>query len=163
MANPAGFYSLDGQDMWTTYGVFIEKGSDEFLVPPERKEGITHDWFDQNGIDIDVSSPAFKQRDFTIQCALIADNEADFWAKYEAFMSKLMSPGTRTLFIKEFERDFSVIYMKCNNFTRFTRLKTVNKIAAKFTISLMEPALLEILTDESGNVLTDENGNILTP
>jgi hypothetical protein len=159
----AGYYFLDGQDMWTTYGVFIEKGSDEFLLFPERKDSLKYDWMDQNGIDLDVSNPVYKEREMTLQCAIIANNQDDFWDKYQSFMDKLMSPGLRTLTIKEFEKDYAVVYLKCNSFTRFTRLKTANKIAAKFTITFMEPAISEILTDEFGVPLTDDDGNILTP
>jgi len=153
------YFKIDGLDFWDEYGVFVEGGTDDFLVFPERKESIIHDWNDEDGIDIDTSTPYFKEREFTLKCALIADNEADFWAKYEAFINKWMEPGARQLEVVELSKEFFVIYQKCTQFTRFTRLKTANRIACKFTIQIMEPQPLSVLTDEFGEVITDEFDN----
>ena len=169
MANPANFYIMDAKDLWTEYGVFIEKGTDDFLQIPERKESISHEWMDEHGIEVDSTTPFFKDREITLQCAIVAASENDFWTKYDAFVAALMAPGARLLNVVELSRSFNVLYKKCSSFTWFTRLKTVSRIAAKFTLVLWEPNpglipadLTYALTDENGNVLTDENGITLT-
>jgi hypothetical protein len=157
----SGKYAMDTLDLWTTYGVFLEDGTTEFLRFPERKESITNDWPDQMGIDIDLSTPTYKEREITIQCALIADNEADWWTKYNAFRVALMGSGKRMFYIAELSRSYQVIYVKCSSFTKFTRIKTSGKVAAKFTLQLLEPEPRAILTNASGVPLTDGSGNYL--
>lgn len=161
MANPSGYYIMDGLDLWETYGVFIEKGTDDFLVLPERKEPITYDWPDLSGLSYDTANPVFKERQVELNCALVAGSESDFWNKYNAFKAALMAPGTRSLTVTELSQTFDVVYLKCTSFTRFTRLKTVSKVAAKFRLVLMIPDSPEVLTDEFDVPLTDEDGNIL--
>jgi hypothetical protein len=156
-----GLYLMDSLDMWTTYGVFVEKGHDQFLMLPERKESITYSWPDQDGIDIDTATPRFKEREVTLNCSIIANNEADFWSKYDALKVALTAPGTRNLYVNELGKDFDVIYMKCPSFTKYTRLKTVSKIAAKFQIVFIIPDTPQPLTDEFDEPLTDDDDNIL--
>jgi hypothetical protein len=161
MANPHGYYELDGLDLWDNYGVFIEKGTDDFLILPERKESIQYDWPDLSGLSIDTATPAFKERQVELSCAIVANDESDFWTKYDAFRDALMAPGTRSLYVIELEKTFDVVYMKCTSFNRFTRLKTVSKVAAKFRIVFLIPDSPEPLLDEFDVPLTDEDDNTL--
>lgn len=154
MASPANMYIMDGQDLWTAYGVFVEQGSNSFLKFPERKESISNNWPDQQGLDIDTATPFFRERNIVLNCGIIADSENDFWTKYHGFLNHLMQPGLRVLSVIELGRAYRVIYQKCSDFSRFTRIKTVNKIAAKFVLELLEPQPLSILTDSAGVPLT---------
>lgn len=159
--NPTGLYIMDSIDLWTEYGVFVEKAHDQFLMLPERKESITYSWPDQDGIEIDTTTPRFKEREITMNCAIVANGEADFWTKYDAFKAALTAPGTRNMYVNELSKDFDMIYMKCTAFTKYTRLKTSGKVAAKFAIVFIIPDTPQPLTDEFNVPLTDDDENQL--
>ncbi len=64
MADPSNRYYIDGIDLWTTFRIGVEKGSDDFLKIPQRKESTTHDWQDEDGIDIDLTRNFYKHEHF---------------------------------------------------------------------------------------------------
>jgi hypothetical protein len=145
---------MDGIDLWTSYGILIEKGSDTFLNIPERKTGIVNDWPDQSGLDLDLETPYFKERTIILSCGLIAVNENDFWNKYNLFITNLMKPGFRMFYVERFSRSFRLVYKKCSDFTTFTKFKSNGKIAAKFILEMVEPDPKSILTDANCNPIT---------
>lgn len=153
-------YYIDGLSLYNYFGVGVEDGSNDLLKPPDRKDSISHDWTDENGIDIDLSRVFLQSREATFQMFILADNEADFWNKYNAFVSYLQKPGTRRLTISEFNKDFYVFYKSCKTFARFTRIKEVNKVACKFTLVLVEkdPSASEaptfLITEDSRFIIT---------
>lgn len=143
MAYPTGQYYIDGADLWLVYGVTIRSGSDDLMKFPERKDSISHDWEDENGIDIDLSRVFLQSREATFQCNIIANSEVDFWQKYNSFLAMLVQPNLRRLEISELSASYFVYYKQCPSFTRFTRIKSgqySGKIAAQFTITLVEQA-----------------------
>lgn len=155
-----GKYYIDGKDLWTTFGIFVESGSDTFLQFPKRKESITHDWLDSNGLDVDTSRVFFEARTPELKFSIIAANEADFWNFYTGWLAEWAKPGTRRITISEFEKDFYVIYQECSSFTRFTRIKDGYDrfVACKFTIRLMEP---DPNINKSQVFLVDEAGRYI--
>lgn len=157
----SGKYQFDGKDLWVAYSVFVESGSDDFLKYAAKKESITHDWMDSNGIDVDTSRVFVGPRDITLRCAIIVATEAEFWQKYTGFIADLTQPGSRRITVVEFgSRSFYCIYKDCGSFDRFTRLRdgTTTKIACKFSLTLTEtnPNLPNdniFIVDEEGRFL----------
>lgn len=131
-------YYIDGYSLYATFGVVVTTGSSDLLQFAERKESTTHDWLDENGIDVDLSRVFLKSREATFQMWIIADSEADFWNKYNGFLSFLTKPGLRRLTITEHSKEYYVYYKKSAVFQRFTRIKDVDKIACKFSLTLIE-------------------------
>lgn len=160
MSYPIGQYFIDGIDLFLVYGVFAEdrQGSDALLQLPKRKEAISHDWGDENGIDTDLSRVFFESRDTTFNFVIAAANEADFWTKYNGFIGLMAQPGLRRMEITEFGRSFYLFYKECTDFKRKTRIKEVNKIAAKFSVTFTEqnPQM-----DASNVYLVDEADHFL--
>lgn len=152
---------MDGKDLWVAYNVFIESGSDDFLKYPAKKDSITHDWGDSNGIDVDLTRVFVGPRDINLRCAIIVDSTDEFWAKYNGFIADLTQPGTRRIQVAEYEgQSYLVHYKTCNSFDRFTRVKSgeTTKIACKFTLTLVQPE-----PKIEGDVfITDEDGRFLT-
>ncbi|GAO43800.1 hypothetical protein [Flavihumibacter petaseus] len=135
----SGWYRIDGRDLWTVYSMFVESGSDGFLKYAAKKESITHDWRDEDGLDVDLSQIFLKDRDITLNVAILAESESRFWEVYEAFLAHMMQPGQRRIEVTEFgDRSFNVFYKECNNFKRFTRIKDSNLIGCKFSIVFTE-------------------------
>ncbi len=139
---PAGQYFLDGMDIWTIFGVLVESGSADFLKYPSKKDSITRNWSDAHGIDVDLSLMFFNERRISLRCAILADDENDFWLKHEALIVQLMQPGIHRMEVAEFGlRSYYVFYNETSQYDRFTRVRDdANRIrvAMKFTLNLIE-------------------------
>lgn len=131
-------YYIDSMDLWVHFKVGVESGSDDFLKMPKRKESITRNWQDENGIEVDTSRPFFEAKEIELKCHIIADNEQDFWENYYRFLNILKKPGYRRISVIELQRNFYVIYKDCTVYKRFTRLLSINKVACKFVLKLQE-------------------------
>lgn len=155
----SGYYSIDGKDIYMVYKMFIESGSDSFLKYPGKKESITHDWRDADGLDVDLSRVFFNARDIVLNAAIIVNNEQEFFEAYEGFIAHMKQPGLRRIEVTRFGgRSFYCYYKECNNFSSFTRFQSVEKIACKFTIVFTEsnPSL-----NNSNVYIVDEQGRYL--
>jgi hypothetical protein len=138
MSPAAQRFYIDGYDLYIYFGIGVESGSSDLLKFPDRKDSVTHDWIDENGIDIDLSRVFLASREATLNMWLLADDENDFWTKYNLFLSYLTKPGLRRLTISEFNRDYDVFYKKMVTLSRLTRIKDVNKVALKFSVTFIE-------------------------
>lgn len=58
-------YFLDGYSLFQYFGVGVQSGSSDLLKFPDRKDSTTHDWQDENGIDIDLSRVFMASREAT--------------------------------------------------------------------------------------------------
>ncbi len=94
MINLSGYYFIDGVDVWANYALVIQKGSADFLRYPAKKESITHDWPDRNGLDVDLSKIYFKEKTGTLECMIITYTEAEFWLKHNLFNSETRAAWT---------------------------------------------------------------------
>ncbi|WP_343302845.1 hypothetical protein AAHN97_14970 [Chitinophaga niabensis] len=160
MAYPTGQYYIDGADLWLVYGMIIEDraGTDALLQFPERKESISHDWADENGLDIDLSRVYLKEKEFSLNISIQAAGESDFWDKYHKFLNMLRQPGLRRLEVSELASSYFVFYKSCTSFARRTRIKGSSKIAAQFSITLVEPSPQ---LDSTNVYIMDEEGRFL--
>lgn len=158
MDTRSGKYYLDSIDVWNAYGLIVSSGIDDFLKFPERKESITHDWLDRDGIDVDLTETFLKEKDISLDIAIIADNETDFWDKYEKLLNHLRRPGARRIEVTQLSRSFFVFYKNCSSFTALTKIRNENKIACKFTLVLTEN---EPSINSTNVYLTDEEGRFI--
>jgi hypothetical protein len=161
--NPAGAYQINGKDFWTVFSLIVEKGKDDFLKPSSRKESITRDWSDSNGLDMDLSNKVFNARDISLRCAILADSEDDFWQKLNAFKAEFMLPGFTRLQVRELGfRSYYCVYKDHTSFDSFTRIKIDEtnelKVACKFTINFTE---LEPTLENHDIFIVDELGRFL--
>lgn len=131
-------YFLDGKSLYGVFGIGVESGSADLLKFPDRKDSTSHDWLDENGIDIDLSRVFVSSREATFNMWLIAASEEDFWNKYNTFFGFVVKPGLRRLTITEHGKDYYVYYKKMGTLTRFTRIKETNEIALKFSVTFIE-------------------------
>ncbi len=158
--NLSNKYFIDGIDLWSYLGVVIEKGSlDDFLRYAKRKESITHNWKDENGLDVDTSRVYLEARDISIVFFIIADNEANFWLHYDQFIALLARPGERRFSVTDFNRDYFVIFKECSTYDKLTHFKNSTKLFCRFNLKLLElkPSLAAIpeiyITDHQGRFL----------
>lgn len=156
---PENRFFIDGMDFWGIFSVVVEGGSSDFLNYPAKKDSITRDWSDANGLEVDLSQVFTTEREISLQCGIIADDEAAFWEKYNAFIGQWIKPGLHRIQVAEFGlRSFYCHYKSCSNFTRVTRIQGTEKVGCKFTLNLVET---EPKLDNSDVFIVDEDGRFL--
>ncbi|MCZ2084164.1 MAG: hypothetical protein LC112_07800 [Flavobacteriales bacterium] len=128
---------LNTKNLLTEYLLIIQTGTAELLQFPERKEFLTNDWREENGQEYDLALPTFKDKEVTLNCAIVADDDTLFWSAYNAFFAELTKAGWQDLYIHDHSKTYSVFYKKSQSFKKASkRLKNVEKILVKFQITL---------------------------
>jgi hypothetical protein len=131
---------IDDMDIYAVFGVLFLKGTqNNLLQPPKRKASLTNNWREYNGEETDLTEARYESKDVSVPCALIADNEADYWRKYQGFFDLVMSDGIHSLFIRELSKEFDFYYKETQNFTQITKIRYTNKVAAKFNLKITLP------------------------
>jgi hypothetical protein len=161
MTDLSGRWYIDGIDIFTTFGVFIEEGSADFLKYPPKKDGIEHDWKDANGREVDLSRFFFDQREGVLNMAIICTNATDFWTKHDQFISQMIQPALRRLSLASHgDRSYYVYYKECNNYSAIKPLTgdDAGLFAHRFSMVVVEP---EPQVDASHQYLVDEEGHFI--
>lgn len=155
-----GLYFLDGFDLWTTFGIAVQKGSADFLKMPPKKQSTEHDWPDANGIDVDLSAMYFSQREGTLTLLMVAESEQEWWDRYELFKSLLSQPGLRRLSITAHgQRSYYVFYKETSSWSQVKPLQNSSgKVMQQFSITIVEP---EPQPSNLNLFLTTEDGKLL--
>lgn len=166
MAVATGLWSLNGKDLYDTYGLAITSGNGQFLLFPERKESLKYDWAERNGVDIDLTTPRFKAKDVKLKCVFVASSEAEYWQNRNAFFNDLANtPGWKTWHIADHDRDYSVYYKQSSQPRLLSkRLKNTGQIAYAFELQLVvNEELVENETVSNAPVyLRDADGNLIS-
>ncbi len=128
---------LNNKNLFSQFGVIIQTGTAELLKFPERKESLTSDWREENGQEYDLSLVRFKDKEISLSCAILADNDVSFWTYYNAFFDEISRVGWQQLYIEDHSKTYQVFYKKSDGFKKAAkRLKGVAKVFVKFQITL---------------------------
>lgn len=119
-----GEYIINGKDFWTIYNVFVELGSEDFMSYPSRKDSLSVDFQDENGIDIDLAAPRFAAREFRLKCVLSASTRDEAKMKYGALFTELASAGTHNLYIADNDENYTVYYIRQENCSKISMLSS---------------------------------------
>ena len=132
-------YSIDGNDLETTYGVKVlsVSGAFDFL---ERKGETSYDWLDEDGEEAftDASDIYFKSRTIYMNCLLVATSKSDFMTKLNAFKYLLESAGEHSLSLP-YEASARQVYYKSGDTLETPRNWNTDKLVARFILKLVEP------------------------
>lgn len=156
-------YFLDGMDVVTTFGLLVKKGSADFLRFPKKKASIEHDWINVSGIDVDLSQIFFEANEGTLECAMIADTEADFLTKHDRLFALFGQPGLRRLTITAHGgRSYFVHYVSCTNYVQVKAMRGIpaNQVIHSFNLTLREP--MPQLAPVETYIGTEDNAFLIT-
>jgi hypothetical protein len=166
--NLSGKHSIDGNDVFTSFGLVVESGGNDFLRFPKLKEPLSQDWPDQNGKEYDLSSPVFEEKNPVLTVVIIADTIAQFWIYHKAFFTALRQPGTKRFYIAAYERSFYIFYRDNTALTKLVKFNQYGgKIGVRYQLALTEPVPsfwlpFNYLVDKDGNkLITKSNNKIL--
>jgi hypothetical protein len=135
-----GHLAIDGRDAWGDLGFAVRKGSMEsWLLFPEAKEPFSHDWKDENGIEVDLGHVYLKEKKVSLKAYFINDSEVGFWGRYKALLELLTSPGLRTVYYRELDKEFGVYYTRSSEPKCVGRLKNTGTIVFETTLHFVMP------------------------
>lgn len=90
--------SLDGNDLYTTFGFAVEDVGGIHSLPP-LKTPTSHDWSEEDGVQAfdDADNIKLKPRDITLKGNIVAGDITDLEEKINNLNSLLLLPGERSL------------------------------------------------------------------
>lgn len=140
----AGSCIINGVDI-ADLGMFILRGGDYDLIAfPERKEPKSNDWFEMDGLDADLSEIYFNAKKVTIKFYLNAYTTSDFLDNLNTFKSLITASGTKSIYIREFNKTFTLRYVSCPQFTFRGGLIKMNSKSAEIDVQFSDDEPLSI-------------------
>lgn len=159
-----GYFFLDGFDLYLNFGLIIELGEADVLRYPPRKEPPEHDWLDSHGVQTDLTTPRFNKRDVTLQCAILAPDEATFWTYHDSFIAQFIKPGLHRLeFMSHPGKQYFVYYKSTDSYRQVMPLTGgpfANMVGHKFNLTIVEPdpsksygTVITAIADDAGRII----------
>ncbi|MGZ3753577.1 MAG: hypothetical protein ACXVAY_01380 [Mucilaginibacter sp.] len=149
--------TINGTDLKATFGWVLTKAPVDLLKFPDRKDSVKNDWMEENGVQIDLALPRFKARQFTLNCAIIANDRADFKSKYNGLFTLLSEMDTFALYLDTLDETFHVYYVSQSNLAIPSKIKN-GEVVATFDLVFGE-------TDPGDNFepiyLIDDDGDFI--
>jgi len=107
---------IDGTDI-ATLGMFIVRGGDsDFLAFPERKEPLANDWFEEDGLDVDLSDVFFEAKKVSVKYYISANDATTFQNHLNAFETLHYQAGYRQIYVREFDKTFALRFKEISDY-----------------------------------------------
>lgn len=137
---------IDNIDI-ATLGMLILRGGDyDLLSFPARKPVPTNDWFEEDGIEVDLSDVAFSEKEVALKCYLKGVSTSDFLIKLTALKNILIAPGMRSLLISTMNKTFSLRFKGFQDTQLSGGLVKSGSTSAKFAINFSMDDPLQIFS-----------------
>lgn len=132
----AGECIIDGTDI-ATLGMFIERdGSNDLLVFPSRRTPDTNDWFEEDGLEVDLSGVTFDAKKVVINYVMLADNYPQFKQRLNAFDALHNKPASRSIYIREYATTFTLRFQSFVNYEHrggyYNQRRKIAKISVEY-------------------------------
>ena len=108
--------TIDGINL-ANYGIFITRGGDDtFLQFPTRKEPPQNSWFEEDGLDVELSSPLFSPLSVSLGIHLLANSTTAFNSYLNSLETLLNASGTRSIFIGDLDKTYTARFTGITNY-----------------------------------------------
>ena len=124
----------------------LRGGSNDFLSFPERREPAQNNWAEHDGLDVDFSDLSFNPKKVSVQLYISAATEAVFNQQLNAFESLNNQIGYRQIFVKEFNRTFSLRFLGFGEYTHKGGLAKSGKKSGRLTVEYMMDDPVQMFT-----------------
>lgn len=135
-----GSLKFNNIDVFDTFGMCLRKGADNQLLQfSKRKSGYENNWPDENGIETDPGeSPVFERLIYNLPVLMIATGKGDFFTKYDALRSFLLTAKEFNMDIAHLPRRFKVRYSDMTGFDKLTTFSQEGTIGCFFNLVLTD-------------------------
>lgn len=104
---------INDQDAWDTWHLLMLQGTyKELLKSPELRDGLTHEWADQDGTERDVvpGTANYKSKSLSIPCIIVGDTSTAAWLNYSQFMNYIRTCGYFIMEVPPLNMQFKLLY-----------------------------------------------------
>lgn len=150
-------------------GMFMTlNGGDSLLLFPERKQPKSNNWYEHNGLDVDLSDVYFNDRSLPIEFYIYSDNARDYERNLSEFY-RLITKGYIILYSREFSHSFRLRYLSCSDYVHTGGLYKDGDKGGKMKMQFSMDDPLQLFTDPTvlqprklGSLLASETAYVLT-
>jgi hypothetical protein len=136
---------IDGQDIYTNYGVFALRGAFNDLVKlPDMKEPSKYSWDTENGDDVYLENRKIQARDITLTLLLSGATKEEMWTNRQALFAAISADGWHDLELETLGRKFQVYYVSCESAKFINSGKKRIELRLKFRIDVSTQESIEI-------------------
>lgn len=97
-----GRFYIDGKDVYTEYGVYVqEAGYNELVAFPPLKSVTSNDWQEEDGIEPDLSDPKLNTKEFSLKIVLTGKDY-----RWGGLIERLSDKAYHTFDFKEIGRSY---------------------------------------------------------
>ena len=130
-------YYIDGVDL-KTYGVSVS-GSEGLLSRPKIKAPVSMSWEGYHGDVIDVSKRRYESRQISIDCFIVANDNIDLIAKFNAFAAVFDKTGLRQLLVSVEPAEPLAYMVLLEESIDIKKIWGETQVVGTFTLNLREP------------------------
>ncbi len=125
---------IDSLDI-ASIDMFIERGGDsELLLFPSTREPDQNKWFESDGAEVDYDTISLKPKPVKINYYLSANDKTAFQSSLNTFKELHFQPGLRQIYLREFDKTFSLRFSKINNFSTWGGLEKQGRKRARIAV-----------------------------
>ncbi len=122
-----GALMIDGTDIGSVYGVLVSEGGFASLVQwPSLKTPESNDWFEEEGLEVDLSSPVLSSRDVSMEFILANGHNLS------GFLDFLAAKTFYSVYSSDLGMTFRLRWVSC------TKVDTVNGEIGKATLTFAD-------------------------
>lgn len=142
-----GLLSINNNDVYKTYGVFLSEerpgNNDNYsalMKPSKAKAHTAVNFREKDGEKYpDVLVPALEARDVELRFSMIAADKASFVAYYSKFIQMLKTgvDGWLLLHLPELNKTYRMFYKECADWDQLTDFN--GQVVASFKVKFREP------------------------
>ena len=138
-------------------GMLILRGGDnDFLSFPERKPPMQNDWFEYDGLDVDLSEVFFQPKELNVKFNMTCPDTDTFLYNLDELHRILSKSGYRQMYIRDFDRTFSLRYVSCPQFAQRGGLANPAVKSASFTVRFAMDDPLQVITSDNMHPVAPE-------
>ena len=159
---------IDGFDIDDLGGFILRGGDYDFLSFPERRDPLSENWFEYDGVDVDLSEIFFKEKSLTVKFHIKGETSDEFIYRLNGFYKRVSAPGYRILYSREFDRTFRLRFVSCPEYTHRGGLFKPGTKRGTLSVSFSMDDPLQLFTDRSilepvslGTLLATESSDLM--
>lgn len=122
-----GTLMIDGTDICSVYGAFVSEGGLASLVQwPSLKTPESNDWFEEEGLEVDLSSPVLSSRDVSMEFILANDHGLS------GFLDFLAAKTFHSVYSPDLGMTFRLRWVSC------AKVDTINDEIGKVSLTFAD-------------------------
>lgn len=140
-----GSVIINGTDIADFGAIIVRGGDNDFLLMPERKAPAQNNWYEYDGLDVDLSDIYFNARSLSVGFYISAKRNLEYEFNLNS-LYKIISSGYIDLYSREFDKTFNLRYLNVPEYTHKGGFYKQGAKQGQFNISFSMDEPLQLFT-----------------